>query len=245
MGEWREGIRLGGKREMGHGKTRSAVFGLTLAVSSSWAAIALGQAQPQGPAAAAITAEDKAAAERAVLSDPRIRAAIGGGQPRVITAEAEADKGEAENFLAGRSATPPSRRVVVVVSNTQTNKAARALVLLPQYQVLAVESIRPADIPLIRDDADQALALAKANSDLRRAVGDTLDRYTILDPGSEERIPFAAQVLPVTSTNRNDPCSTNRCLDLIFRTENGYLPLRAHVDLTRRTVAVLGGGRRP
>lgn len=230
---------------MGHRKTRSAVFALTLAVSSSWAALALGQPQPQGPAPAAITAEEKAGAERAALSDSRIRAILGAGQPRVITAEAEADKGEAESFLVGRSATPPTRRVVVVVSNTQTNKAARALVSVPQYQVLAVESILPADLPLVRDDAEQALALAKANPDLRRAVGDTLDRYSILEPGSEERVPFAAQVLPVASTNRNDPCSSNRCLDLIFRTENGYLPLRAHVDLTRRTVAVLGGGRRP
>jgi hypothetical protein len=230
---------------MGHGNMRSAVFGLTLAVSSSWAALALCQPQPQGAGGAAITAEEKAAAEKAALSDPRIRAMLGGGQPRVITAEAEADKGEAESFLAGRSATPPTRRVVVVVSNTQKSKAARALVSLSQYQILAVESIRPSDIPLIRDDADQALALAKANPDLRRAVGDTLDRYAILEPGSEERMPFAAQVLPVTSTNRNDPCSTNSCLDLVFRTENGFLPLRAHVDLTRRTVAVVGGGRRP
>lgn len=229
---------------MANGTARSAVFGLTLALTSSWAAMALGQPQPQGRAAAAITAEDKAAAERAALSDPRVRSILGAGQPRVVTAETEADKGEAENFLAGGSATPPTRRVVVVVSNTQTNKAARALVSLPQYQILAVESIRPADIPLVRDDAEQALALAKANPELRRAVGDTLDRYAILEPGSEERVPFAAQVLPVASTNRNDPCSTNRCLDLIFRTENGYLPLRAHVDLTRRTVAVQGGGRR-
>ena len=88
------------------------------------------------------------------------------------------------------------------------------------------------------------LALAKANPELRRAVGETLDRFAILEPGSEERVPFAAQVLPVVSTNRNDPCSTDRCVDLIFRTENGYLPLRAHVDLTRRAVAVHGGGRR-
>jgi hypothetical protein len=229
---------------MGIGATHSAVFGVTLTVSSLWAAMALCQPQPQDRVVAAITAEDQAAVERAALSDPRIRAILGAGQPRLVTAEVEADKSEAENFLAGRSVTPPTRRVVVVVSNTQTNKAARALVSLPQNQILAVESVRPADIPLVRDDAEQALALAKANPDLRRAIGDTLDRYAILEPGSEERVPYAAQVLPVASTNRNDPCSTNRCLDLIFRTENGYLPLRAHVDLTRRTVALLGGGRR-
>jgi len=229
---------------MGMGTARSAVFSLTLAVTSSWAAMALCQPQPQSGAAAAITAADKAAAERAALSDSRIQTILGAGQPRIITAEAEADKGEAENFLAGGSATPPARRLVIVLSNTATSRAARALVSLPQYQVIAVESIRPADVPLVRDDAEQALALAKANPELRRAVGETLDRFAILEPGSEERVPFAAQVLPVVSTNRNDPCSTDRCVDLIFRTENGYLPLRAHVDLTRRAVAVHGGGRR-
>lgn len=226
------------------GATRAAVVGLTLAVTSAWSAIALCQAQPQGPAVAPITAEEKAAAERAVLSYSRIQTLLGTGQPRVVTTEVEPDKGEAENFLVGRSATPPTRRVVVVMSNPQTGKAVRALVSVPQNQVVAVESIPQADIPLVRDDAEQALALAKANPELRQAVGETLNRYAILQPGSEERVPFAAQVLPVVSTNRNDPCTTNRCVDLIFRTENGYLPLRAHVDLTRRTVAVHGGGRR-
>jgi hypothetical protein len=229
---------------MGIGARRAAVVGLTLALTSFWASMALCQPVPQGPAVAPITAEEQAGAERAVLSYSRIQTLLGTGQPRVVTTEVEPDKGEAENFLAGRSATPPTRRVVVVMSNPQTGKAVRALVAVPQNQVLAVESIRPADIPLVRDDAEQALALAKANPELRQAVGETLDRYAILQPGSEERVPFAAQVLPVVSTNRSDPCSTNRCVDLIFRTENGYLPLRAHVDLTRRTVAVHGGGRR-
>ena len=223
---------------------RATIFGLTLAVASSWGALALCQAPSPSRAVAPITAEEKAAAERAVLSYSRIQTLLGAGQPRVVTTEVEPDKGEAENFLAGRSATPPTRRVVVVMSNPQTSKAVRALVAVPQNQVIAVESIRPADIPLVRDDAEQALALAKANPQLRQAVGDTIDRYTILEPGSQAQVPFAAQVLPVTSTSRNDPCAANRCVDLIFRTENGYLPVRAHVDLTRRTVAVHGGGRR-
>ena len=223
---------------------RAAIFGWTLALTSSWAAIALCQAQPQGRAAPPITAEEKAAVERAVLSYSRIQTLLGTGQPRVVTTEVEPDKGEAENFLTGRSATPPTRRVAVVMSNPQTSKAVRALVAVPQNQVVSVESIRPADIPLVRDDAEQALALAKATPQLRQAVGDTIDRYAILEPGSQAQVPFAAQVLPVVSTSRNDPCASNRCVDLIFRTENGYLPVRAHVDLTRRTVAVHGGGRR-
>jgi len=222
---------------------RATIFGLTLAVASSWGALAPCQAPPPSRPVAPITADEKAAAERAVLSYSRTQSLLGAGQARVISTEVEPEKGETENFLAGRSATPPTRRVVVVMSNPRTNKAVRALVTVPQNQVIAVESIRPADIPLVRDDAEQALTLAKANPQLRRAVGDTIDRYAILEPGSQAQVPFAAQVLPVVSTSRNDPCASDRCVDLIFRTETGYLPVRAHVDLTRRTVAVHGGGR--
>src|SRR5215831_4424253 len=141
-------FRVKGKFRLSIDTKRSVIFGLTLAVTSSWAAVALCQAQPQGRAAAAATTEDRAAAERAALADARIQTLLGARQPRVITAEAEPDKGEAENFLAGRSAAPPTRRVVVVLSNPQTGRAARALVAMPQNQVVAIESIRPADVPL-------------------------------------------------------------------------------------------------
>jgi hypothetical protein len=200
------------------------------------------QQQPPGLGVVPMSSDEKAAAESAVRSDPRIRAIVGTGQPRVITTETEPDKREAEEFLAGRSQKPPTRRVIVIVSNT--HKAARVTVAMPQNQILAVQNVPPAQVPLVRDDAEEALALAKANPDVRRVVGETLERYTLLEPGSDERVPFAAQVLPIASRGRQDPCTVDRCLTLIFRTENGYLPLNAEVDLTRRTVGVRGGGRR-
>jgi hypothetical protein len=234
--------RARGEPEMVFGGTRSIIFGLVLAAASACAGIALGQS------GAPITPEERLAAERAALSDQRVTAIVGRGQFRLASSDIIVDKGEAERFLEGISAMPPTRRVIVVVLNIQTNKAAkaaRALVALsPRISVLAVESIAPADVPLVRDDADQALALAKSSAALRGAVGETLDQYRILDSGSEERVPFAVQVLPLGNSNPNDACSMDRCLDLIFRTENGYLPLRAHVDLTRRSVTVEGGGQR-
>lgn len=225
-------------------RTRSFTVGLALLATLAGAQSALGQAQPAGQVVAPITSDERQGAERTALSDPRVRETVGQGELRVLTTDAEIDKGEAERFLADASAMPPIRRVVVVLFNRQTNKAARALVSLSENRVLAVDSIAPADVPMAREDADQALALAKASPDLRRAIGDALDQYAILDSASEERVPFAAQALPVRSSNRNDPCSVDRCLDLIFRTATGYLPWRAHVDLTRRTVAVHGGGQR-
>jgi hypothetical protein len=226
------------------GGTHSFIFGLVLAAIPC-AGIALGQPQPPVQPVAPISAEERATAEKAVLSDPRIRAIVGAEQLRVASSDVEVDKGEAESFLAGTSERPPGRRVAVVAFNMRTNKAARAVVSVPQNEVLAVEPAAPTDMPLVRDDADQALALAKASPDLRRAVGDSLDRYTILEPGSDERVPFAAQVLPLRNSNPKDACSVDRCLALIFRTENGYLSLHAQVDLTKRTVIVQGGAQHP
>lgn len=197
-----------------------------------------GLAQVQSPAgaAASITTEEKLLIERAVLSDPRIRAIVGEGRPRITSTDVQFDKAEAEAFLTGRSTTLPTRRVTVVLINPQTQQAARALIELSQNRLLTVESIAASDVPFLPDEAEQALALVKADVNVRRAVGDSLDRYVILESGNEARVPFAAQALPLRSTDPRDICSINRCVDLIFRTEQGYLPFRAHVDLTARTV---------
>jgi hypothetical protein len=221
-----------------------SMIGAAFAACLCWATPTPAQVQPPASAVqplAAMTTDERLAVERSVVADARVRAIIGEGQPRVTTTAVEVDKAEAEAFLAGQTTTPPTRRVTVVLTNPQTQQAARALIDPSQNRVLAVESIAAADIPFVRDDADQALALAKADPNVRRAVGDTLDRYELLESGSDARIPYAVQALPLRSTDPRDVCSVDRCIDLIFRTENGYLPLRAHVDLTRRTVEIHGG----
>jgi hypothetical protein len=200
----------------------------------------LAQVQSSKEAATSLTTEEKDRVERAVLSDPRIRAIVGEGQPRIATTDVQFDKAEAEAFLTGRSTAPPTRRVTIVLINPQTHQAARALIEPSQNRVVTVESIAASDVPFLPDEAQQALALAKADVNVRRAIGDSLDRYVILESGNEAHVPLAAQALPLRSTDPRDPCSINRCVDLIFRTERGYLPFRAHVDLTARTVEIHG-----
>ena len=192
---------------------------------------------------APMTTEERRAVENAALSDERVRAIVGEGQRRTIATSMEANKGEAEAFLEGRSTTPPRRLVSVVLFNPQTNQAAHALVSLSEGRVISAESISVSDVPYVRDDADQALVLAKADAGVRRAVGEMLDRFEIIESGSDLRIPFAAQALPLRSADPRDLCSVDRCVDLIFRAENGYLPVRAHINLTRRTVEVHGRGQ--
>jgi hypothetical protein len=225
------------------------VLGSVLLATLSYAETVLAQVPPPGPPATmlgagqsvAMTTEEQLSIERTIVSDPRVRAIVSEAQPRIITAADELDKSEAEAFLEGRTTTPPTRRVTIVVINPQSQQAARVLFELPDNRILAVESIPASDVPFSRNDADEALALAVANPNLRRLVGDNLNRFQILESGSEARVPFAAQALPVRSTDPRDVCSTDRCVDFIFRTEDGYLPFRAHVNLARRTVEIHGG----
>jgi hypothetical protein len=197
-------------------------------------------AQPQPPAEA-LTADERIAVERNVLSDARIRDIVGTGQPRVITTLLEPDKAEAEAFLEGRTQATPARRATVVVFDPRANRAARAQIVLPANRILSVERISAAEAPFGTEDAREALTLARQDAAVRRVVGDTIDRYELLEPGSDARVAFAAQLLPLRGTAANDPCRTGRCVALIFRTESGYLPLRVHVDLTRRTVEIIQG----
>jgi hypothetical protein len=224
-------------------KTRSIIFGLVLAAAWTCTDMALGQAPLPGQPGAPTTVEVRRAAEKAALSDKRMRAILGEGQFRVASGDVEMDKGEAERFLEGTSDKRPSSRVIVVALNLQANIAARAVVSVPHYRVLEVERVAPDNMPLVSADAEDALALAKASPEVRSAVGETLALYRIREPGSQKRIPFAAEVLAERRSDPADPCSVDRCLSLIFGTDNGYLNLSVRVDLTGRTATVEGGGQ--
>jgi hypothetical protein len=117
---------------------RSLCIMATFVASCYWVEMAPAQAPPEATAGsvAAMTTEERLAVESAALSDARVRAVVGEGQPRIIITDVEPDKAEAEAFLAGRSATPPRRLVNVVLFNPQTNQAARALVWPPEKRAL-------------------------------------------------------------------------------------------------------------
>jgi len=116
---------------MGIGTARSAVFGLALAVTSFWAVAALGQPQPPVQGGASTTAEERQAAEKATLGDPRVRAILGAGQLRVAAGDVAVDKGEAEAFLTGKSERPPGKRVIVLVFNVQSKRRRARSSLCP------------------------------------------------------------------------------------------------------------------
>jgi hypothetical protein len=120
------------------------VLGSVLLATLSYAETVLAQVPPPGPPATmlgagqsvAMTTEEQLSIERTIVSDPRVRAIVSEAQPRIITAADELDKSEAEAFLEGRTTTPPTRRVTIVVINPQSQQAARVLFELPDNRIL-------------------------------------------------------------------------------------------------------------
>jgi hypothetical protein len=237
-----------------------AIFLAGALVGSAFTATSAALAQPSpGPQQAErgamflLSEEETRTIGRIALADPRVRSILGTDRPRVVSLTAEPDKAQAAAFLSDAAANLPSRRATLVLLHADANRAAQVSLLVPatgQPRVLEARQIDPAEVPLGPEDARAALDLAKRDPAVRRAVGDVLDRFEILDPGSDEQLAYAAQVLPLRSANPRDPCSANRCLDIVFRTDDGFLSLRPTVNLTRRTVtvaappAVEGGHRR-
>jgi len=225
-------------------KTKYSNFVLLIPVFlavCSWGQAAPTTVQARTAQRGPVTTEERVLIEKAVVSDPRVQRVVGTETPRILVSEAHVNKAEAEAFLAGTTEKQPSHFVNIVVFNPKTNKAVHTLMALEQQRVLEVQEIDAADVPLTREDAEDALALAKASPEVRRAVGANLEQFVIVPPGSNERAPFVAQVLPLRSADKNHPCNMDRCVDVMFRTENGYLPFLANVDLTRRTVKVSSG----
>jgi|GEM_PF-3391649 len=185
-----------------------------------------------------LTPDERVTVERVVLADPRVKKVAGAEKPRVLVSEAHVDKAEAEAFISGRSDKAPAHTVNVVVFNPRTNQAVQTIMHLEEHRILELKEISASDVPLTLEDAQEAFALAKADPGVRRAVGSTLDQFILVESGSAH-VPYAAQALPLRSSDPKDPCHTGRCLDLIFRAGTGYLPLRVTVDLTGRSVKLL------
>ena len=205
--------------------------------------------QPVARQSSTLTAQEKTMMQNTAIADARVQQVLGAGQSRVAVSEAQVDKYEALAFLRGDTDKPPTHRVQVVMFNPATNKAVYAFMSLEQNNILRVKEIPPADTPLFPEDGEEALAMAKASPEVQLAVGSSLSQFVYVPRGNSAQVPFAAQVLRTRSSDPNDPCSVDRCLDLIFKTQSGYLPLRLDMNLTKHTLVVrnsqLGKGKHP
>lgn len=206
------------------------------AVLTTVLALWLNSAAQTEPALAPLSVSQHSFVVKTLTSSQRVQALLGVGPRRVAMGEPQVAKAQAERFLAGETAAPPARTVSVLLFNPVTNRAARALVSLNDGRIISVVRVDPANVPIFREDVDDAFAIAKQNAAVRRALGDNIGRYHVVESGGDTGAPFAVQALPIRTSDPRDPCHADRCLDLIFRGERGYLPIRAHVDLRKHAV---------
>lgn len=175
----------------------------------------------------------------AALADTHVRHLLGPGEATVVSVDRQVDKAEAIDYLDGKTDKAPGVQATVLLWNRHTGQAVRALLSAATVRVLSVEPVKAVDVPLIPEEIDEALALAKASSVMQKAVGESLSRYQLVRSGEDDGKPLRALALPVRGIDPKDPCTAGRCLDLLFRGEQGYLGLRAQVNLSRRAVTVV------
>jgi hypothetical protein len=203
--------------------------------------LALAQSPHTTPLLRKLDDEQLRSIERLVLGHAEVKNSFRGATPQVIIGEPELDKAEAQAYLNGERSEPPTTTVQTLLLDTEGNVARRVTVSPAENRVLSVEQIAPTLVPFNTDDLHAAWNLASRDPAIRRALGADIDRYHIAAPGGLEGEAYVIQALPLLSSDPNDPCSRDRCLDLIFRGEkSSYLALRAHVDLTKQTVALHG-----
>lgn len=211
------------------------------AAAALWSGALVAVAQPAPPArggpalAPELDLRQRADLNALVLANPEARAALGGDtQPRLHYGTPVYDKAEVEAYLQGRTDQAPSPRASVLAVGRAA--AASLEVSVRDRRVMAVRPVALGDTPLFDEDIAEALGLVRGAGPARDALGERLARFEPAAAGREyPPSAYVAEALPLRSSDPQDPCSRDRCLEFVFRTPQGYLPQRVQVDLTRKS----------
>lgn len=185
-----------------------------------------------------LNATETNAARAAAQADTRVTSMLGTGATLSQLSGVQLAKADTAPYLSGQTAALPSRYVNVLLFNPRTSTAANVRVQLGTNRVIKVEPLALGELPVFREEAEQATALVRADRAVRAAVGATIDSYRLRTPGTDD-LQYAIEVMPLYTTQVRDLCYTGRCVELRFRTPRGYLPMRAQVNLPARTVTLV------
>ena len=191
-----------------------------------------------------LTEDEKRAAERIALAEPRVQQLLGTGRRQLVSVELfviKPSQQQVEAAAAG-SAIPMDRLAEVIFFRSEGEFGVRAVVDLPRRAVSAVDRLESQQVPLTQADLAEAWQLASRDTEVRRALAADVDRFQVQGApvrGVAARSRFAVEALPVEAVAETDPCYKHRCLHLLFRRADAYLmqPV-VIVDLTARKVYV-------
>jgi hypothetical protein len=180
------------------------------------------QALPMDP----LMADEQRLAEQVAQTGPDTRSILGSTPARLVSTQLitvkptnTAAERDVQAEIAG------SRRTVELIYYLPAQNAGlRAIVDLASRSVTHSEPLAGRDVPLAREDIDEAWQLAQLSPDVQRAVA--LPAPDLVVQGLRE-----------ASSAPSDPCYSNRCVRLLLRRGGEYLrrPIIV-VDLTSRTV---------
>jgi len=172
---------------------------------------------PGSAVAAPQTTTNRVAALELVLSHDRsVQAAVGTSFDivRIQAADSQPDE------------------FVVDVANSDRSSGLRALVNLATSDVVRTQRLDPVDIVFTQSDVAEGFALVRNLPSVRARLGSTLPLYRV-DGFQTSRPQYTVEALPVRGADPRDPCTTHRCLELLFHAPHGYAAgPRVLVDLT-------------
>jgi len=191
-----------------------------------------------------LTEDERRAAERLALADPRVQQLLGAGRRQLVSVDLFAVKPPREQIEAVAAGRPiqMSRFAEVVFFRPDGEFGVRAVVDLSRGAVAEVDRLASQQVPLTQADLTEAWQLASRDAEVRQALGTDVERFRVQGPpvrGVAVRPPYSVEALPVEAVAENDPCYKHRCLHLLFRRGDAYLmrPV-VIVDLSVRKVYV-------
>ena len=182
-------------------------------------------------AAAPQTAADRAVALEQLLSHDRSVQAVVGTSFDIIRTQPVSSRPD---------------QFVIDVATPNRSSGLRALVNLATSTVLRTQRLDPVDIVFTQPDVADAFAIVRNLPSVRARLGSTLPLYRVGNI-ADTRPQYRVEALPVRGTDPRDPCTTHRCLELLFRAPHGYVagpPVLVDLTAGHRIEGPAGEARR-
>ncbi len=209
------------------------------------AVVCIGQPRPRAPLPFdPLTEEEKRSAVKIALADKQVQEMLGTGRREVVSVAVLPEKvsrDQVERAAAGR-AIAMSRILEVIFFRYEGEIGVRAVVDLTHQKTGEVTRLSSGEVPMSQSDLAEAWRLASRDAEVRDALGATVDKFQVLAPplGRTAAPPrYQVEGLRVEAATESDACYKHRCLQLMFRSDAGYLvePM-VIVDLTAQKVQV-------
>jgi len=191
-----------------------------------------------------LTEEEKRSAVKIALADNQVQEMLGTGRREVVSVAVLPEKvsrEQVETAAAGR-AIAMSRVLEVIFFRYDGEVGVRAVVDLTHKKVTAVSRLSSREVSMTQAELAEAWQFASRNAEVRDALGAGVDKFQVLGAPVGRKAPsprYKVEGLRVEGATESDPCYKHRCLQLMFRTDTGYLvEPTVVVDLTAQKVQV-------